>query len=133
MSREQLPYPDRALHILEHEIPDDFTDDGCSNSPDSLWGFSFRDACRIHDWRYCTRCHLPGSMTQSARHKADRELAQNIRARLPKRWRWVRYLYYFMVWKEGGTSAFDSCGPDAGGQCRHGQPMPSWMKRRMLR
>lgn len=124
--RSQRPIPLTAESVLE-KIPARFKDDGCSSSPDSLFGFEFRWACRIHDWRYCTRCHRAGSMTQAARRRGDEELGGNIRSTLPWRWRWVRWIYQTVVRRHGGTSAFDSCGPVVGKVCRHNMSPPSWM------
>lgn len=109
-------------------IPAGFVDDGCSNSPDAWFRFDFRWACRIHDWRYCSRCHPAREMTQAGRTRADQELGMNIRAALPWRWRWVASIYQFEVWRWGGMAAWDSCGPEAGNRCRHGMPeRPEWL------
>jgi hypothetical protein len=124
--RRQRPPPERVLKLLE-AIPDEFLDDGCSNAPDDFLGFHFGPYCRIHDWRYCTRCHRAGTMTAGARRWADMELGLNLRAVLPWRWRWVGWLYRVAVWRYGGISAFDSCGLDVGPLCRHGMTPPAWM------
>jgi hypothetical protein len=107
-------------------IPTDFIDDGCTNSPDGLFRVDLRWACRIHDWRYCTRCHAPGSMTAGARHRADDELRRHIDGA----WKGkiIPWLYWKAVHLFGGTNAYDSCGPAAGRVCRHGQHVPMWMK-----
>jgi hypothetical protein len=126
VTRRQRPPPDSARVLLE-TIPVGFVDDGCSNSPDSFLGFYFQPYCRIHDWRYCTRCWPAGSMTASARKWADMELGLNLRAALPWRWRWVGWIYRLGVWRYGGVSAFDSCGPTVGPVCRHNMPPPDWM------
>ena len=134
--RAQKPIPADARAVLAR-IPDHFVDDGCSNSPDSWFGFNFRWACRIHDWRYCTRCHAPGTMTYNAKLVAEDEIKDNIKASLPLRWRWVRFVYYGAVFTLGGFGAFDTCGRRPAGAsdgqleaglCRHGMPMPEWMK-----
>ena len=118
----QLAAPVSAVLTLAG-IPRGFMDDGCSNSPDEWFQFNFRWACRIHDWRYCTRCHPADEMTQTHRHAADKELAANIRASLPWRWGWLRYVYLFGVWRYGGVNAWNSCGPEVGTMCRHGMPL----------
>ena len=125
--RSQRPLPQMALEILK-KIPTEFHDDGCSNSPDEVFGFEFRWACRIHDWRYCTRCHLPGTMHYASKQRADRELRQFIRASLPWRWRWVSRIYWRGVQAGGGFDAWNSCGPEDGQRCRHNVAMPSWMQ-----
>lgn len=119
--------PEDAQAILDL-IPSDFVDDGCSCSPDSLMGTDIKWACRIHDWRYCTRAHRPGRMTTDYRKKADRELRGNLRAGMPWYSQWTRVLYYWAVRRWGsGDNSFDSCGPAAGSYCRHGMAQPPWM------
>lgn len=126
-SREQLPIPEDAKRLLDL-IPADFNDDGCSNSPDSIFGFDFKWACRIHNWSFCTRCHPPGTRTYAAEAQANIRLKRHIDAALPFRWSWVKYVYYTAVWRYGGMGAFNSCGPEAGFRCRHGQVQPKWMR-----
>ncbi len=126
--RKQLPKPAAAVQILER-IPKRFLDDGCSNSPDSVFGFDFRWACRIHDWEYCSRCHKAGRTTQTNRRFADREIKLFIGSALPWRWRWVRFVYYRVLKVAGGVDAWNSCGHTKGELCRHNMPMPGWMKR----
>ena len=58
------------LAVIRSYFPG-FCDDGCTTSPDGILGYDFSWACRIHDWRYCTRCHPPDSMSQLARRFAD--------------------------------------------------------------
>jgi len=125
--RAQLPIPADAKKTLDNEIPVRFKDDGCSNSLDSLFGFVFKWACRIHDWMYCTRSHPAGTMTWGYKVLADNLLKRYMRASLPLRWRWVRYGYKSAVFLFGGFGSFDSCGPKAGKLCRHNMPQPPWM------
>jgi hypothetical protein len=127
MKRRQLTIPARATEVLRI-IPQDFRDDGLSTCPDSLWGFNLKWAGRIHDWRYCTRGHAPGRMTQAWRRAADYEIKDNIQSALPWRWRWVGWVVRFLVWKYGGIAAFDSCGYDVGEKCRHNMGRPTWMQ-----
>ena len=124
--RSQKPMPLLARHMLD-EIPRGFVDDGCSNARDSIFGFDFRFACRIHDHAYCTRRWPAGHMTQAHRRVADENLGMMIRAVLPRRWRWVGWWYRRGVHLGGGVSAFDSCGPTQGDLCRHGMSKPEWM------
>jgi hypothetical protein len=123
----QKRVPKEAVEILRN-IPSEFVDDGCSASPDSLFGFDFRWACRVHDWRYCSRCHPPQVMTQHGRTKADEELRRFISVSLPKRWRWVKWVYYSAVVAFGGVKAWDCCGPEVGERCKHNMPLPSIRK-----
>ena len=124
--RAQLPIPAEARRELA-AIPEDFVDDGCSNALDSLFGFVFAWACRIHDFYYCTRCWPAGRMTWGHKVVADNKLKLYMRASLPLRWRWVRYAYKTAVFAFGGFGSFDSCGPAAGERCRHNMPAPGWM------
>ena len=124
--RTQRPIPKLGWEMLD-DIPREFIDDGCSNSRDSLFGFNFRWACRIHDHSYCTRCWPAGAMTQAHRRWADETLRNFIRGSLPWRWRWVGWWYRLGVHLGGGISAYDSCGITAGARCLHGMPIPDWM------
>ncbi|MCI0408176.1 MAG: phospholipase [Acidobacteria bacterium] len=126
MNRWQRPPSPIAVALLR-DIPEEFVDDGCSAAPDGWLGFDFRYACRIHDWAYCTRAHPAGHMTQAHRHWADHLLGVLIAAALPWPWRWVGWTYRLMVHRHGGTTAYDSCGPEAGERCRHNLPRPRWM------
>lgn len=108
-------------------IPDSFVDDGCSNSPDSICGTWIRPACRIHDWRYCTRCHPQGTMCKEHRKAADKELRASLAKLLPWWNQWVRWIYWRAVRRFGSLHAYDTCGQSAGDFCRHGMPMPLWM------
>ena len=136
MKRRQLPMPAEARAALAR-VPQHFTDDGCSNSPDSWFGFDFRWACRLHDHAYCTRANPAGSMTWGAKVVADEMLKQRIRSALPLRWRWVRYIYKAAVFWGGGYGSWDSCGDEPpngaselqrrNGLCRHAMPRPEWM------
>jgi len=113
---------------LPPDIPETFVDDGCSNSPDGLCGTDFRWACRIHDWRYCTRCHPFGTMCWKHRLKTDRELRRNLAVALPWWNQWIRFAYWFAVRRFGSFHAYDTCGPEAGERCRHNMEQPGWMK-----
>lgn len=118
-----------SARLLLTSIPTDFVDDGCSASPDSICGDSIRWACRIHDWRYCTRAHRPGRMTTEYRKNADKELRTHMRLDLPWYSQWTRLIYHFFVRKFGnGDNSFDSCGPEVGEKCRHNMPQPVWMR-----
>ena len=145
MSVVSDPGPGEVEQRTLTKIPVRFTDDGCSNSPDGffLWakklskrrGFrwlrglvrSFRWCCKIHDWRYCTRCHPPGSMTKGAQTYADKELGWNVRSVLQFFVKWYGWMYWKVTSELGGRRAWDSCGPASGELCRHGMPMPEWM------
>jgi len=138
MARQQLRKSNHLVALLT-QIPESFLDDGCSNSPDSIFGFNLRWACRLHDWRYCGRCHPPGRMTQADRLLADKEIKQYIGQALPWRWRWVKYVYFAVLRRAGGTTAWNSCGPAPWGVtenqhdrdvCRHNIERPEWMDAR---
>lgn len=133
--RAQLELPDQARRILEI-IPARFVDDGCTNAPDSLFGFDLRWACRIHDWEFCTRCHPPGSMTLQAMYDANDRLRRFVGESLPWRWGWIKHVYYAAVVRFAGDYSWDSCGyrPVGAsedqlkkGLCRHGMESPIGM------
>jgi len=136
VSRRQLPMPADAGALLA-QIPAEFVDDGCSNSPDSWMGFRLAPYCRIHDWRHCTRAHAAGVMTDGAKVAAAYELGRFIKAVLPFRWRWVGWMYRSVILFAAGWGSWDSCGPErpkganaeqrAAGLCRHSMPRPGWM------
>ena len=106
-TRTQRPIPAGAANQLR-KIPDRFADDGCTNSPDAWFGFDFSWACRIHDWRYCTRAQPDGSMSEARRWAADTYIRGDIKASLPWRWRWIRWVYFYVL-KRFGDRAYDTC------------------------
>lgn len=114
---------DRALA----RVPKRFVDDGCSSSPDRLFGRNLRPACRAHDWFYCTRAWPAGQLTQEHRALADQLLGFWIRALLPRGLGWIGWLYMRLTHSYGGTEAYDSCGSQAGKLCRHNLRKPAWM------
>lgn len=114
-------------------IPADFKDDGCSSLGKALerffrWrGYDLGPICRQHDWASCTRCHAPGTMTETRKVVAAWEMREAMRELLP--W-WYDYtagpVYRVLgVW----PGYWDTCGPEVGNVCRHGQMMPEWMRR----
>jgi len=115
-----------ALDVL-NSIPEDFVDDGCSNAPDSIFCKPIYFACRIHDFRYCTRAHPEGTMCPAHRKAADKELRRNMCTALPWYSQWIRWIYYRAVRRFGTLSAYNSCGPRAGNLCRHNLRPPTWM------
>ena len=136
------PGPHLVAHSILAKIPAEFVDDGCSNSPDGFlhiiskrWLFrwlkrfarSFLWCCKIHDWRYCSRCHRAGSMNQAARKFADKELGWNIRGVLVFLMKWWGWGYFKATSEFGGRRAWNSCGPASGERCRHNMPKPDWM------
>jgi hypothetical protein len=109
-------------------IPKRFVDDGASFAPDSIGRTNLRRVFRIHDWRYCTRCHHPGELTTEWRSLADAEMKVNMNRGLPWYVRWTRWIYWWGVRKFGNRdNSFDSCGYEDGDYCRHNMPMPQWM------
>ena len=137
--RAQRPIPVDRLDLLESlqiRFPD-FEDDGCSNAPDSFFGFDFRWACRLHDFAGCTRAHLPGALSSfGAALVAHHQLGRDVASSLPFAWRWVGSLYRSAVlWR--GIWSWNTCGYEAqlvedpkkvrAGLCRHGLPRPRWM------
>ncbi len=151
-NRVQKEKPTEARKLLNRFIPEEFKDDGCSNSLDSLFGFNFRWACRIHDWRYCSRSHPAGNMSYRLKKASDKELRANIRDSLPLVWYkpyyfericrrlrvwcpsaplcfglWLPWVYYMGVALFGGFNAYNSCSHAVGIHCRHGVLRPEWM------
>lgn len=106
------------------DIPLEFVDDGCSASPDALFGYDLRWACQIHDWWWCTRAHPLGSLTEDWKAAGDHILGVLVRSALPYGLRWIGTLYLRAVRKYAG--AYNSCGHD-GEKCRHGLARPPWM------
>lgn len=142
-ARTQLPQSE-ALRARLAKIPDGFISDGCSNSPDSIFGFDLAWACELHDCDYCSRCHEAGDMTQSRRREADLRLRRYIGEALPWRWRWIKWVYWRVLKTAGGVDAWNSCGPNPWGDptelneaefalyqaglCRHGIARPEWQE-----
>jgi hypothetical protein len=52
--------------------PQAFTCDGCTFSPDGMFGIDWREACRWHDWAYRSNARL-------SRFRADWYLFRNMR------------------------------------------------------
>jgi hypothetical protein len=105
-----------------------FEDDGLSWFPDWIYRrWELHLAGRVHDWHFCSRCHLAGSMTRGAEKFANRAIRKHSRELLP--W-WIRatpFILYYGV-KFGAHNAWDSCGPHAGERCRHNIKKPAWMR-----
>ena len=123
--RAQQSMPVGAKAVLGG-IPGDFVDDGLTLFPDDWFGFDFKWAGRIHDWRYCTRCHTPGTMCVADKKSADREIVRNVSSSLPWRWTWLGNIVGYGVWR-GGYGSYNSCGSNCGSNCRHGMTKPDWM------
>ncbi len=121
MSSSRLPA--LAGSILA-DIPLEFVDDGCSASPDALFGYDLRWACRIHDWWWCTRAHHLGALNEDWKAAGDHILGLLVRSALPFGLRWVGMVYLRAVRKYAGS--YNSCGHDAE-WCRHSLRRPHWM------
>ena len=129
--------PEAAQTVLAL-IPVRFVDDGCSAILDGLAGVSWRWACRIHDWRACSRCHLREYMHPAARARADAELRRNILASIPIGWVAIPALVWAGLTFIAGRGYYDTCGPFPDGAteaqrrtglCRHGMLLPEWWGR----
>lgn len=57
--------------------PDWFVSNGCTCSPDSLFGVDISLACHYHDWHY--RHRWPGGNNEKARYIADRYFLFNLK------------------------------------------------------
>jgi hypothetical protein len=118
---------DFFIDHIGNQFPD-FVDDGLTFFPDWIfkrWGLW--KAGRIHDWHYCSRCHVAGTMNQEHRDMADRYIKQHARELLPWLLRPVSYLLRGGTFLGGGIRAWNSCGPSSGPRCRHNIEMPPWM------
>jgi hypothetical protein len=112
--------------------PAEILSDGCSSAGKILerfcrrLGFELEPACKEHDWAGCTRCHPEGELELAgAKAGAAWQLRWRVREALP--W-WLHYtagMVFVAVRTAGGY--WNSCGPEAGARCRHGQGMPPWM------
>ena len=127
MTRRRLGILQELQRELER-IPVGFVDDGCSVAPDWLFGKPLRPACRVHDWKYCTRAWPSGELDQEHRARADRFLGRSVRALLPLGLGWIGWFFARAVHVFGGDAAFDSCGPEVGTRCRHHLLRPRWMR-----
>ena len=96
------------------KFPEEFETYGCGPGgigdlliPDTMWGLSVRDACRIHDWGY-RHCE-EASEEDRARH--DWMLRENAMTLVNEGAKWLRSLrrkrvetYYSMVRKFGSSA-----------------------------
>ncbi len=121
MSSSRLPALAGAILA---DIPLEFRDDGCSSSPDALFGYDLRWACRIHDWWWCTRAHPLGQLTEDWKAAGDHILGVLVRSALPWGLRWIGTLYLRAVRRFAGS--YDSCGHEEL-YCRHCLARPHWM------
>lgn len=130
--------PTSEMQVVLDRLPETWVDDGLSCFPDSIFGWDIATAGTIHDARYCTRLWDPGDLDRGWREAADSELGRNVRALLPFGLRLVGFGVFLAVYEVGGMKAFDSCGRDPYGasmaqlrlgQCRHGVPVPDWMRK----
>ena len=119
---------DWYLTLITRDYPD-FEDDGLSGGfPDWMYNrWDLSNAGIVHDWHYCTRCHKPGSMTDTSKKFADKALRVHARELLPWYLRLAPWILYIGVAIGGGYGSWDSCGPEAGARCRHNIEQPPWM------
>jgi hypothetical protein len=114
-------------------IPEDFIDDGCSSLGKVLeklflkLSYDLRPICRAHDHASCTRCHPAGTMTEARKIRVAWEMRESMRELLPWYLDWTAGRVYRVLAFWPGY--FDTCSQEVGLYCRHGQPMPEWMKR----
>lgn len=56
----------------------DWSSDGCSSSPNHLFGFDFEDCCQRHDFAYRNLRHQ-GRLTSSTREEADQKFLDDLK------------------------------------------------------
>jgi hypothetical protein len=116
MSKVEL-FADADCWKFKWDYPEEFSSYGCGPGgigdflvPDTVYGLSIREACRIHDWGY-RHCEM-SSEEDRARH--DRILHNNSQRIITAGtdWRWVKVLrmrraltYYQMV-RNFGANAY---------------------------
>jgi hypothetical protein len=112
-------FADAACWEFKGDFPEEFASYGCGPGglgdflvPDTVWGLSITDACRIHDWGY--RHGEDASEDDKARH--DRILRNNSQRIVDAntKWGWLKRLryirintYYVMVCKFGGPAYWE--------------------------
>ncbi|TID16118.1 phospholipase A2 [Venturia nashicola] len=57
----------------------DWTSDGCTSSPNHLFGFNFQDACQRHDFAYRNLGHQ-ARLTSDTRQEADKNFLNDLKA-----------------------------------------------------
>ncbi len=110
-------YADADCWDFKDMLPDEFNSYGCGPGgigdffvPDTVYGLSIREACRIHDWGY--RHCKDGSEDDRARH--DRILRNNSQriVEAGTTWGWVkalrmrRVLTYYQMVRNFGSNAY---------------------------
>ena len=98
----------RVWDKLEGELPpEDFVSNGCSCSPDILFGIDIRPACHVHDFHYSWQMNWPLGRNEKARYMADHWLLNNlVHCGLPK---WIARIYWYRVRLFGHRSfAYDT-------------------------
>jgi len=112
-------------------IPEGFKGDGMSGFPDSILGWSLFESSKIHDFRYCGRCHPKTEMTKAKLRDADCELADNVDYQMPTGLNWLVSRIVYGGVRIGGWVSYDTCGEqpvgvslsqNAAGLCRHDIP-----------
>lgn len=56
----------------------DWSSDGCSSSPNHIFGFNFQDACQRHDFAYRNLGHQ-GRLNSDTRKEADQNFSQDLK------------------------------------------------------
>jgi hypothetical protein len=66
-------------------------------------------------------------MDNAHRMESNARLRRGLRAAVPWRWGFVKWIYWSMIHLFSGVTSWDSCGPEVGKFCRHNMPKPKWM------
>jgi hypothetical protein len=118
-------FADEKCWWFKDHYPDEFEAYGCGPGgigdflvPDTVYGLSIRDACRVHDWGY-RHCQIN---SEEDRKRHDRILKNNSLRIVDDHteWRWVRWLryqrvekYYVMVRAFGSRAYWSERNKDA--------------------
>ena len=109
-------FADAECWEFKAKFPGEYANYGCGPGgvgdflvPDTVWGLSIRDACRIHDWGY-RHCE---EASEEDRKRHDRILRNNSQRIVSAgtKWQWLKKLryrrvltYYQMVRGLGGPA-----------------------------
>jgi len=108
-----------------------FTDDGLSWFPDSLAGYDFTWAGRLHDFGYCAQARPPFRYGVLDRMRLDFQLARDVRNAVPN-WALADEIasVVLMGVTQLGVWSYNSCTIKRyNGRCRHGLLRDNWATR----
>ena len=110
-------FADADCWDFKRDFVDEFESYGCGPGglgdflvPDTVWGLSIRDACRVHDWGY--RHCKDASEDDRARHdrilrnNSQRIVDANTKFKVLKRLRYIRVNTYYKMVRAFGSTAY---------------------------